>query len=341
MKYYRSVFCLAWCLIVLLAVLLQCNSSLAGQIRELRVGMFPLLTQSQALIAMDMAAEGKSWFHQRMPGVSIRWIPLNTGNDIVEAMLKNNLDIAYIGPGPVLKNLSRGNFTLRVLSGSMRGGAALVVHESNASTSAADFKGKRVTTPQFGSAQDAACRAWFMDAGLDVRISGGDVTILPTANPDIINLFTSGRIDGAWTLEPWVSRLEQIPGAKVLHEEHDAMTTVLITGIKVLEKDRRTLEAFTYAHEELTRWIQRNPEEAQRRVASQLSRMERRPFPLKLVENAWNRLTFDTHVCLNGFEYALQNAKRAGFVDKNVNLDTLLEKTTDPGCTVFKKVGNP
>ena len=53
-----------------------------------------------------------------------------------------------------------------------------------------DFRGKRVATPQLGNTQDVAARAWLKEGGLKVLVTGGDVNILPTRNPDQLSLFS-------------------------------------------------------------------------------------------------------------------------------------------------------
>jgi NitT/TauT family transport system substrate-binding protein len=41
-----------------------------------------------------------------------------------------------------------------------------------------------------------------------VTLTGGDVQVIPTANPDQLGLFQRHELDAVWTVEPWVSRLE-------------------------------------------------------------------------------------------------------------------------------------
>ena len=51
-------------------------------------------------------------------------------------------------------------------------------------------------------------RTWLINAqGFKVTQLGGDVQVIPTDNPDQLNLFQRGDIDAVWTVEPWVSRL--------------------------------------------------------------------------------------------------------------------------------------
>src|ERR1019366_3455729 len=97
---------------------------------------------------------------------------------------------------------------IRILAGAAEGGAALVVHAGGALARAADFRGKRVATPQLGNTQDVSARAWLATGGLRITLTGGDAQVVPTDNPDQLALFKSRQIDAVWTVEPWVSRLE-------------------------------------------------------------------------------------------------------------------------------------
>ena len=36
---------------------------------------------------------------------------------------------------------------------------------------------------------------------------GGDVQVIPLANPDQLTLFTKKELDAAWAPEPWATRL--------------------------------------------------------------------------------------------------------------------------------------
>src|SRR5882724_11274211 len=82
-----------------------------------------------------------------------------------------------------------------------------------------DFRGKKVATPQLGNTQDVACRVWLGKQGYHITQIGGDVQVLPTANPDQLALFQRRDLDAVWTVEPWVSRLELEAEGKVYLEQ--------------------------------------------------------------------------------------------------------------------------
>lgn len=103
---------------------------------------------------------------------------------------------------------------------------------------AKDFQGKIIATPQLGNTQDIACRTWLALGGVTVTQTGGDASILPTPNPEQIPLLRQGKLDGSWTVEPWISRLEKEAGGKLLFLEKDAVTTVLTAQKDFLENSR-------------------------------------------------------------------------------------------------------
>jgi NitT/TauT family transport system substrate-binding protein len=274
-----------------------------------------------------MAAEGQGWFESRLPGVRIEWLPFNAGPSAMEAIFAGAVDLSYVGPNPVLNAHVRSKGGVRVIAGAVRGGAGLVVPGGSALAGPADFKGKTIATPQLGNTQDIACRAWLTQGGLRVTMTGGDATIIPTANPAIMALFVRGEADAAWTVEPWLSRLEMEAGGRLIYAEpaETSLTTVLSASEQYAEAEPELIAALAAAHRELTGWIRDNPEEARSRAAAELTRQMRREFPLTLVEHAWPRLIFENAVSRENFEFSLNAARDAGFIKGEHDLKGLVQ----------------
>src|ERR1700756_1445532 len=176
---------------------------------KIRVGHFPNVTHVQALVAHALSRQGKGWFEEQLgAGTKIEWFVYNAGPSATEAIFANSIDLTYIGPSPAINAYakSRGE-EVRVLSGAVNGGAALVVQPDGNFRAPNDFRGKRIATPQLGNTQDVACRAWLASGGLKITQLGGDARVLPTQNPDQISLFKQKKVDAVWTVEPWASRL--------------------------------------------------------------------------------------------------------------------------------------
>jgi NitT/TauT family transport system substrate-binding protein len=293
----------------------------------LRVGHFPNITHVQALVARAMERQGKNWFTGRLgSGVKIEWYVYNAGPSAMEAIFAKSLDLAYVGPNPALNAYARSRGDeVRVVAGAVNGGAALVIQGDSTLAKPADFKGKRIATPQFGNTQDVAARAWLVAGGLRITQTGGDAQVVPTSNPDQLSLFRSKQLDGVWTVEPWVSRLESEAGGKVLVEEKDAITTVLVSSVEFLGKNRDLAKRFVAAHRELTEWIRQNPDEAQRLAREELQASYKIDMAPELVTRAWARMNITPDVTLASFESFVTSAQAVGFLRGTPDLKRMIE----------------
>lgn len=243
----------------------------------------------------------------------------------MEALYAGAVDATFVGPSPVLNAFLRaGGAGLRVVSGAVRGGARLVVPHGSDLKAPEDFRGKRIATPQLGNTQDIACRVWLLDAGLAVSLGGGDVRVAPTANPDQLPLFLSGRVDAVWTVEPWLSHLLMEGGGRLIYAEpaESCVVTVLAAGEKLLGTPE--LVALWKLHAAVNTWMAEHPDEAQRRVTEELFRITHGEFPLELVQSAWPRMLFRTDISNEDFTRSFDAAVRAGFLkDDGVSRDRL------------------
>ena len=232
----------------------------------------------------------------------------------MEAMFANSLDFTYVGPGPAINAYSKSNGTLlQIVAGAVQGGAGLVVPPHSGAWTQKDFQGKIIATPQLGNTQDIACRTWLALGGVAVTQSGGDASILPTPNPEQISLFRQGKLDGSWTVEPWISRLEKEAGGKLLFLETDAVTTVLTAQKRILEKQPDVAQAIIEAHRELTLWIIEHPQEAQKIVVEELKELTRSSIDPSLILHAWPRLVFTNKISEEKLQVFAKVTVRTGF----------------------------
>lgn len=293
----------------------------------LRVGHFPNVTHIQGLIGHALTRAGKGWFEQRLgPDVKIDWYVYNAGPSAMEAIFARSVDLTYVGPSPAINAYAKaGGREVRIVAGAANGGSALVVQPDLPAAAPADLKGRKIATPQLGNTQDVAARAWFAKGGLRVTLTGGDVQIVPTANPDQLTLFKTRQIDAVWTVEPWVSRLEVEAGAKVALEEPAAVATVLVASEKALTERRALVKAFVAAHHELTDWIKTHPAEAQELVRAELSEEVRAAIAPDLIARAWKRITLVRDADVDDLKAFVDNAQKAGLLKSAPNLTQLVE----------------
>jgi len=302
------------------------NRAKAQQL-TLRVGHFPNLTHVQALVARAFERNGKGWFGERLgEAVKVEWWTYNAGPSAVEALFAKAIDLTYVGPNPALNGYARSQGTeVRVIAGAVDGGSALVVQPDSTLAKPADFRGKRIATPQFGNTQDVAARAWLANGGLRITQTGGDAQVLPTDNPDQLALFKSKGLDAVWTVEPWVSRLEMEANGKVLVEERGAITTVLVARAAFLQDQHERVRRFVAAHRELTEWINLHPREAQAMVRDELKAEIRADFSAELVARAFSRMIITSEISLAPFQDFVAAAQKVGFLRGTPDLSHLVE----------------
>ena len=293
---------------------------------KIRVGHFPNITHAQGLIAHALTRQGKGWFEHRLGAdVKIEWFVYNAGPSAMEAIFANSIDLTYVGPGPALNAYSKANGEeIRLIAGAANGGAGLVIQPDSNFKAPADFRGKKIATPQLGNTQDISCRAWLSEGGLKITQLGGDAQVIPTQNPDQLALFKQKKIDAVWTVEPWLSRLEHEASGKVLVDEKDTATTVLISAVKFLQQGE-LLKKFSQAHAELTDWILKNPDEAQRLLKAELLAETKSEMSPEIMAAAWKRIVFTAETPRASVEKFMQNSVKAGFIKTAPDLSKLFE----------------
>lgn len=306
--------------------LAACSKKAADPKAPVRFGHFPNITHIQGLVAHQLSRQGKGWFEPRL-GVPVEWFVYNAGPSATEAIFARALDVTYIGPSPVLNAYGKSKGTeLRILSGAATGGSALVVRpEANLNTPA-DFKGKRIATPQLGNTQDIQLRAWLSDNGLKVTQTGGDAIVLPTQNPDQLALFVKGEIDAVWTVEPWVSRLELEAGGKVFLEDKGTFATLLASSAAFVTERAELAKKVAAAHAELTEWIKANAAEARELIKAELKELTTKAPSDALLDRSLPRVVLNTEVSRAGLDEMVKSAQKAGFLGEFPSLDALLPK---------------
>ena len=301
----------------------------------LRVGHFPNITHAQGLIAHGLSRAGKGWFEARLgQDVEIQWFVYNAGPSAMEAIFVNSLDLTYVGPNPAINaHLKARGEEVRIVAGACSGGAALVVRTGAGIKGDADFKGKKVATPQLGNTQDVAARSWLQSKGFRVTLTGGDVLVVPTLNPDQLALFQQGTLDAAWTVEPWVTRLVREGKGKVYLEERALwpkndgkyVTTHLVSSARLLQKQPALVKKWIAAHLELTEWIKQNPDEAKRVLNDEIKAETTRGLPQATLDEAWTRLEVTHDPIRAALLKSAEDAHRIGFLKDKPDLSRIYD----------------
>ncbi len=335
MRYVRSLLPL---LALVLALSVACGGSNSGNgaaasggNREramLRLGYFPNITHATGIVGVESGIFARNLGEN----VALQTATFNAGPSVVEAIFSGALDASYIGPNPAINAYvrSRGE-AIRVISGGTSGGAFFVVRPDI--TGAHDLRGKKVATPQLGNTQDVALRSWLKEQGLRTDLQGGgDVSVTPQENAQILESFRAGLIAGAWVPEPWATRLVQEGGGKVLVDEGDRwsngryVTTHLIVRTAFLERHPDAVERLLRGHVEATAFVNEQPAEAQRLVNSVIERITGKAIPEPVITASWRNLVFTNDPIAPSLRKSADDAAAFGLLDKaGVNLDGIYD----------------
>jgi len=321
-------------ILALMGALFGSATSGAGKV-VLRVGHFPNITHAQGVIGHGLSRQGNGWFESRLgPEVEVQWFVYNAGPSAMEAIFAGSIDLSYVGPNPAINaHLKSRGAEIRIVAGACSGGAALVVQPDGRIKTDADFRGKRIGTPQFGNTQDVAARAWLQSKGLRITMTGGDAWVLPTANPDQLSLFQKGELDAVWTVEPWVSRLEQEANGRVYLEESSLwpatggryVTTHLVSSVRFLKEQPALLKKWIAAHVELTEWIHAHPDEAKQILNAEIKAETTRALPPTTLDSAWKRLSLTYDPIRTSLLKSAEDAYRIGFLRSKPDLSRIYD----------------
>lgn len=297
----------------------------------IRVGAFPNITHPQAMVG-----KANGYFEKAMgPNVKIDWKSFNAGPSAIEALFAGALDMTYIGPNPTISGYVRSQGeALRVVAGSASGGAALVVRADSGIEKPEDFHGRKVASPQQGNTQDVALRAWLKAHGMKSSDKGGDVQVIPMANPDQLTLFLKKELDAAWAPEPWATRLIRDGNGRLFLDERDLwpkgqfVVTNLIVSRKFLQEHPDLVKNWIRANVELSDWINGHLPEAKKLINQQIQKETGKALSQGLLDEAFTRIEVTYDPLRNTLLTSARSAFDAGFLGRQMpDLSSLYDLT--------------
>jgi NitT/TauT family transport system substrate-binding protein len=289
-------------------------------VKTLRIGFFPNINHAQAVIGL-----GKGDFQKSLGNnVKVETFQFNAGPSAIESLLAKRIDVTYIGPNPAINGfvISDGK-DVRVIAGATSAGASFVVRNDSGINSVSDLGGKKFASPQLGNTQDVALRKYLVDNGFKTTENGGNVTVVPVANADILTLFLKKEIDGAWVPEPWATRLVKEANGRVFIDERDLwppegkfVTAHIIVRPDYLKENPDVIKKLVAAHINETQWINDNKGEAIKEFNVQLKKLTGKDLPEDVLAESLTRLEFTYDPIKQSLFKSANDAYDLGFLAK-------------------------
>ena len=288
--------------------------------KALRIGYFPNLNHAQAVIGLN-SGDFKKTFSK--DGITVQSTVFNAGPTLIEALFANQIDVAYVGPNPAINGyVVSGGKDLKIISGASSGGAVFVVRNDSGITSPKDFAGKKFASPQLGNTQDIALRSYLIKNGYKTTENGGNVTVTPISNPDILTLFLKKQLDGAWVPEPWGARLVKEANGRIFLDERSLwpdgkfVTANIAASTDYLKNNPDVIKKLLAAHVNETKWINDHKDEAIKALNIQLQKLTGRTIPEDELRQAFSRLDFTYNPLKISLFQSANNAYDLGFLAK-------------------------
>ena len=302
-----------------------------GQSKTLRIGYYPNINHAQAVIGL-----GRGDFQKALgDNVQVTTQIFNAGPSEIEALFANQIDVGYIGSGPAINGYVRsGGEALRIISGSASGGAVFVVRNDSGINSAQDLANKKFATPELGNTQDIALRNYLLENGLNTKENGGNVEVLTVKNPDIVTLFLTKQIDGAWVPEPWGETLVKEGGGRILVDERDLwppdgkfVTTHIIVRPDYLQNNPDVIKKLLGAHIDETNWINSNKTAAIGPFNVELEKLTGKTLSEDILNASLSRIDFTYDPIRISLFQAANDAYKMGFLPEQPDLSGIYDLT--------------
>ena len=325
MKITVTVFSLTIMIIaVAVIVVLTGNYSETSQ-DKLRVAFFPSIGHAVPIVGLENGIFQEEIGEQ----IKIETKIFDSGPQVIESIFAGSIDIAYVGPGPIINGfLKSDGMDIKILSGAASGGASFIVQPNSGLDSFENFDGKRIASPQISNSQDVSLRHYLASNGLKPVEKGGTVFVLNISNPDIYTLFAKGDIDGAWVPEPWATMLvEELGGVRLFNEEklwpdEQFASVLLISRTNYLENNPEIIRNWVKSHEETVSWINSNPDKSKVIFSNFLKKYMGKSLPSKIIDESFSNLVITSDPIKNSVLTFAERADSLGYLGRTgYNLD--------------------
>lgn len=294
----------------------------------LRLGYMLNVTHGTAIIGIE---EG---IFKRELGEKIIFKPVHflVGNSVIDAFITDQIDLAYVGPGPFLNAIYR-KVPIELLSNACNRGT-LIVGNANS----LQQKVIRIAVPQFGNTQDLILRAYLEKTNLTKNTRKENLIVHALPPPNIGSAFYTMSIDAACLPEPWGTILLQKNVTDLLVNEKEILnngeysTTLLVVSKKFASQNPRLVEAFVKAHEVSSQILVNEKDKAEKIIFHAISKKTGSKVDIEVIKNSLKRCTFVNSLNLISLKEMALAGIKAGYYEKRVlsDLETHYKLATTP-----------
>ncbi|KZX12217.1 ABC transporter substrate-binding protein [Methanobrevibacter filiformis] len=255
-------------------------------------------------------------------GIKVNLVQFNNGGDLMAAMASGDLDVGYVGITPALSSIAKG-VPVKVISSVQNEGSGIVVSNESKISDIAGLKGKQVATPGASSIQYMLLLYALEKNGLKKE----DLSISDMKVASMVDALKTKKIDGIVSYEPYVTQPVETGIGKEIASSEDILPghpcCVIVAREDFIKNNENQTKAILDIHENATKYIKENPEEAVKLLPSDL-------FKENIEKNAIKNIKFTS-----GIDDSYVN-KVLDFM--NIEIDMGLLKKPLTQAQIFQKV---
>ena len=125
--------------IALVAVIGLSQSAVDDSQNKIRVAFFPSIVHAVPIVGM----ENQTFAENLNDDLNIEVKIFDSGPQVIESIFSNSVDLAYVGPGPVINGfLKSDGKDLKILASAANGGASFIIQKNSGLESIENFSGK-------------------------------------------------------------------------------------------------------------------------------------------------------------------------------------------------------
>jgi NitT/TauT family transport system substrate-binding protein len=297
-------------------------TSTSAPLAEVRLGFFPNVTHAQAVLGV---ASGD--FAKAIGPAKLTTRQFNAGPSLIEALFAKQIDVGYVGPGPVITAWARSHGEgIRVISGAAADGVVIVAGKDAGIKTMADLKGRKIATPQHGNTQDIAARHYV--TAILGQADANNVLAIP--NADQAATMARGQVDAAWVPEPWGALLMRSAGAELVGQEKDLWPgktfalTVVVTTPEFLAAHADVVAKLLAVNHDWTAKLAANPGAYAGQLDDALASLTGKRLPPGVTADALTRVKFSEDPSPATFDANAQWAYDLGFANDKPDLTDLV-----------------
>lgn len=210
-------------------------------------------------------AKEKGWWDENLSSLGVIKVDdklFPNGAPEMQAMLANEIQVAYVGAAPFISALSQG-LDGKIIAAVQIDGSGLVVRNDLDYTGPQSLKGLKVATFPPGTIQDTLMRNWFQQNGMD---PDKDVTILGMTGPNAATALAAGQVDAVFLPEPTPTQLESAYQGKIVAKSGEILPNhaccVVVASGNLIRNEPALVRKIVETHIKATEYNNANPSEA-------------------------------------------------------------------------------